>query len=345
MPRQAKPPRLVQFKHTPAWYIRDGSRTFSTGCKRREEAQIRLAEYLATNGREGVARDPETVTCAEVLAIYAEEHAPTTADPERIGYAITALLPFWGSLKVSTVKSATCRRYLKWRGKADGTMRRELNALQSAINYCHREGFITAAPAVALPPKPEPRSKWITRDEAAILLRVAYRRSPHIAHFILVGLYTGTRRDAILKMSFEPNTVGGWFDLERGVMYRIGKAERATKKRRTPAPIPRQLLGHLKRWKANGDRWPVQYRGARVDSIKTAWRKTVAEAGMPEVTPHTLKHTAITWALQNGAPVWDAAGFFSTSVETIQRVYGHHAPDYMSGAKRAIERKRWDEKN
>jgi integrase len=66
----------------------------------------------------------------------------------------------------------------------------------------------------------------------------------------------------------------------------------------------------------------------------------VAEAGLEDVTPHTLKHTAITWALQNGASIWDAAGFFATSAETIQKVYGHHAPDYQESALRAVERGR-----
>lgn len=53
---------------------------------------------------------------------------------------------------------------------------------------------------------------------------------------------------------------------------------------------------------------------------------------------HTLKHTAITWALQNGASVWDCAGYFGSSAETIERTYGHHSPDFQSSAVEAMER-------
>jgi integrase len=343
MPRPTKGARLHKFKHRPHWYIRDtGQPDRSTGCTSRDEAEKALAAYIATKGRTGAANEPENVTCGEVLAVYAEEYAPTVAAPERIGYAISALLPFWTDLKLTHVKGETCRRYGKWRDKSAGTIRRELGTLQAAMNYAHKEGYVTSAPVVTMPPKPEPRERWITRDEAARLLWAAYRghKSKHIARFILIGLYTGTRKDAIIRMGFKENTIGGWFDLERGIMYRMNETERTTKKRRTPAPIPRQLLGHLRRWKAEGCTWAVEYNGGLIKDPKRGFAKAAKAAGLEGVTPHTLKHTAITWALQNGVSAWDASGFFATSPETIEKVYGHHAPDFMQSAKAAMERRR-----
>jgi integrase len=274
-----------------------------------------------------------------VLAACAEEYAHTVADPERIGYAISALLPFWAELKLTHVKGETCRRYGNCRGKAPATIRRELGTLQAAMNYAHREGYVTSAPLVSLPDAPQAKERWLTRNEAAALIWAAYRghKSAHLARFILIGIYTGTRKDAILRMGFHPNTVGGWFDLDRGIMHRRGDGERQTKKRRTPAPIPRQLLGHLRRWQEAGAMWAVEYQGARVGDVKRAFPKAVESAGLSGVTPHTLKHTAITWALHNGATIWDCAGYFATSVETIQKVYGHHATDYMQSALEAVQ--------
>jgi integrase len=148
------------------------------------------------------------------------------------------------------------------------------------------------------------------------------------------------RKDAALRMGFEPNTVGGWFDLDRGIMYRIGGDERQTNKRRTPAPIPRQLAAHLKRWRSQGAKWAIEIDGARVGDVKRSFDTAAERAGMPEVTPHTLKHTAITWALQKGATVWDAAGFFATSAETIEKTYGHHSPRFQETALRAMEKRK-----
>src|SRR6266446_7644828 len=43
--------------------------------------------------------------------------------------------------------------------------------------------------------------------------------------------------------------------------------------------------------------------------------------------------------MQNGVSMWRAAGFLGMSVETLDRVNGHHHPDYLSDAAEAIGRK------
>ena len=53
-----------------------------------------------------------------------------------------------------------------------------------------------------------------------------------------------------------------------------------------------------------GARHAVEYQGARCGDIKTGWTSIVEDAGLLDVTPHTLRHTAITWALQRGAKIW-----------------------------------------
>jgi integrase len=57
------------------------------------------------------------------------------------------------------------------------------------------------------------------------------------------------------------------------------------------------------------------------------------------VTPHTFRHTAATWLMQAGVSMFRTAGFLGMSVETLDRVYGHHHPDYLSDAADAIGRK------
>ena len=99
------------------------------------------------------------MTAADALELYGSEHAPTVKDPVRIGHAIAALVPIVGSLPVAGLTSEVCRRYAKARGKAAGTIRKELGTLQAAVNHCHAEGYLTAAPKLRLPAKPpSPRS-------------------------------------------------------------------------------------------------------------------------------------------------------------------------------------------
>jgi hypothetical protein len=43
--------------------------------------------------------------------------------------------------------------------------------------------------------------------------------------------------------------------------------------------------------------------------------------------------------MQRGARMEDCVGFFGVSMDTLQRVYWHHHPDYQGSAVAAMERK------
>ena len=70
---------------------------------------------------------------------------------------------------------------------------------------------------------------WLTRSQAAQLLWAAWRAKQvmrdrttkravgqHVARFILVGLYSGTRSSAICDAALMPTVGRGYIDLERG---------------------------------------------------------------------------------------------------------------------------------
>lgn len=54
---------------------------------------------------------------------------------------------------------------------------------------------------MTLPEKPPAKDRWLTTKQAATLLRLARaKRRRHLSRFILLGLYTGTRKEAILTL-------------------------------------------------------------------------------------------------------------------------------------------------
>ena len=232
MPRKTAGARLYE-RSNGIFSIRDGARFITTGTRNRRRAEGALARYIAERDRPAGPSTPDQVTVADVLEIYGRERAPHVKDPARIGDCIAALVPILGPLPLASITGELCRRYGKARDRKPGTVRKELGTLAAAINHCHAEGYITAAPRVRLPAKPAPRDRWLTRDEAAKLIRAAYRnpKAKHLAHFILAALYTGTRTDAILRLGFMPSTVGGWCDTEAGVLYRRCEGETESKKR------------------------------------------------------------------------------------------------------------------
>lgn len=340
MAQRTKGPRLYYRKDKAVYIILDsGNKQRSTCTSDIGQAQGALARYIIERDRAIVGpSSPDQMTVADALTIYGENHAPTVTNPARIAYSIDALLPLLGTTPLSQLTGEVCRRFGKLRGCAPGTIRKDLGTLQSAINHCHAEGYLTVARKIKLPAKPPARDRWLTPDEVGRLIEAAESapRTAHLARFIMIAVYTGTRSTAILNLRFTPNTQGGWIDTAKGIMHRRGVGVAETKKRQPPIPIPAELLEHVRRWEVEGADYVVEYRGHRVGHVKRAWKRALDLAGIAHCTRHDLRHTAITWALQRGMDRWQASGYFGVSLDVLERTYGHHDPDYLRDAAEAM---------
>jgi integrase len=359
MPRRNLGPRL-NFRAERGVYSIDWSeggatRRRSTGTGDIGEAQRIFAEFLAE--RQRAARPsgpchPSEFPIAEALTLYGAGHAPETAAPARIGYAIDALLTFWADNMVGDISKETCRAYLRHRARADGTVRRELGTLRAAIKYAHGEGRLTHVPAVHLPAKPEGRDRWLTRSEAAALLNAARTaRSDvrlYLPLFIVLALYSGQRKEAILSLRWTQ------VDFERGHINFNPPGRKRTSKGRAHIPIPARLMTFLRLARKRGSDlgFVVHDSGARIKDIGGAWAGTedkkpqgsfgsaCQRAGLPNVSPHVLRHTCGTWMAQHGVDLWQIAGWLGQTHARTTELYAHHHPDHLAEAKRAADRRR-----
>jgi len=338
MPRRNQGPRLRWLAKRRCFYVvwteHGRSRECSTRTADSKQAEIAFAEWLRRRGSRTGPRDPSEILVTDVLSEYAEQRGPKVASPERIAYAVDALTDFFESNSVADVTPQTCGRYVEQRGRSVGTARRELGVLRAAINYAHRNGLITRPVAVELPERPEPRDRWLTRDEAAWLLRASRTAQGrlYMPLFILLGIYTGRRKEAILSLRWPQVKLD-----TQTINFEIA-GRRRTNKRRGVVRIAPELLRHLKRARRRGTDmgYVLHIDGKRIGDIKKGFAAACKRAGLTGVTPHTLRHTAATWLMQKGIDPWQAAGFLSMSMETLQRVYAHHHPDYLREAAESI---------
>ena len=373
MPRRSKGTRLVLRKerrgadgnvtHRATWIIRDGERDTFTGCAPAEiaKAEGKLRNYIAdkyTPRRK--IQDIERIPIADVLTVFVDDCRDRQRNKKQFDRRIGRLNAWWGAKMLAEVNGEACREYQRHRGNSGGA-RRDLEDLRAAIRHHAKEGLHTGIVHVTLPDKGQARDRWLTRSEAARLLWTCWRaremqtrhrgagkgqklpteKRPlrHLARLILIGLYTGSRCGAIAAASPFPALGRSFVDLERGIFYRLAQGRTQSNKRQPPVPIPPRLLAHMRRWRDRGliAKHFVEFNGEAVTSVKTAFKRAVTLAGLTgKVSPHTLRHTAATWLMQAGCDLWQASGFLGMTVETLQNVYGHHHPDHLDAAVKAI---------
>src|ERR1700680_906868 len=253
MPRQSRGPRLWWRKERRkgrkviargTWLVIDGGQHNPTGCFAGEDrkAQEFLAAYISEKySPERRLRDIESIDVADVLSVYDEDCRERQANKGKFDERLARLVKWWGGKRLSAVNRVSCRAYAKHRG-SDGGSRRDLEDLRAAINHHAKEGFHRGIVRVVLPEKGLPRERWLRRSEAVTLRETCWRyretqtvhigkhkgqkiqtdKRPlrHVARFILIGLYTGTRAGAIATASPYAEPGRSYVDLERGIFYR-----------------------------------------------------------------------------------------------------------------------------
>jgi integrase len=271
------------------------------------------------------------------------------------------IILWWGDKTLAEINGRTCREYVSHRTSmpiasfkkagplvGEQTARNELSVLRAAINYWHREyGPLASVPVITMPAKKPPRSDYfLTRVEIAKRIRAARRRpeTRHIARLILVGLYTGTRPGAMLRLRWLPSVDAGWIDLDAGIIHRRGRQASRTKKEQPPVRIHDRLLPHLRRWyradMAVGITHVIHHANRPVRRISKAWESVRREAGAEHKdSPHVMRHTSATLFMNSGQDVAVISGFLGMSVEVLMSTYAHHHPQFQEGIAQVSPRK------
>ena len=249
----------------------------------------------------------------------------------------------------------------------DQTARRELTVLSAALVYAHKEHKLLYPVPITMPDKAPARDRWLSRSQAAQLMLAALGFRPtgkmtskgrevwrrprdkdgralliqrHVARFILAGLYTGTRHEAILRLKWIESTDGGFIDLRSGIIYRRGTAEGESSKRRTPIPMSKRLAAHMRRWRRTGA-YVIEFEGRPILRLRRAWTTARKGAGLgEEITPHVLRHTFATWAVMDGMPFGKVAKALGTTERVVEDVYGHHSPEHLRGVVESVSGRR-----
>ena len=350
MPRKSKAvPWLDQ--HANGWFYvfwydpnRSRTRRHSLHTKDANEAQRRYLAFLL----EGLnAPSGGGLTVRSALDSYLREHvgldpetrapiagAAGVADGYRQWISAKHLRGHWGDTPLSSIGIPACRQYRDHRARCTppagpSTVRRELNVLVAAANHATRWKRLSAgqAPQIELPPHaPVEDAKFYTREELrAIIAEASKSPDPRLRAFIILAYATGARRKSIERLQ------KGQVDLDQRRLALTPPGKTRTRKRAPLVPISDEMAVELRRLLLWSGKSPYLFRDPGYDVHRTFARACVAVGVKDRTGPHVLRHSRATHMLQDGAKVWDVAKLLGDTMETVERVYGHHCPDYMAG--------------
>jgi integrase len=339
MPRKLREPNYrLEARGGGIWYIvwwnSEKRKPERVSCHTRSsrEAEDALATFRADLLTPAVPAQP---TLRDILDSYERTTAPGAS--ASLPFTVAALRAGLGGLKPTDLSPEVVQRYYatrkasgrRLRGGArqplsDGTLIREGVILRAALAHAVGRGWITKAPYIAVPPQPQPRDRWLTREEFDRLLAAC--DALHVRLFVVLALATAGRRGAILELKWA--AISDVVDL--------GKSNK--NKRRAIVPLTTQAKAALAEAKnmATTD-WVFEWRGAPVKSVRTGFEAACRRAGLKNVTAHVLRHSAATWMAIAGVPLSEIARFLGDSERTVEKVYAKHTPGYLSRAAAALE--------
>lgn len=336
------------------WYATEAGATrtkrISLGTTDAVEAQQRYAAFLAKGHASFGPGGTSGLTVSQGLDDYEREHVrPNVIDKVRYYSAAAHLRAWFGNTLFKDIDIPASRGYTEARrmgaiggGKrrkdktgTDSTIRRELATLSAAAGHAAKWKRIgpkaeppTPMPSIELPAaatnEPIGDDGYLTVTE----YRMAVQRAEGILRDFIVVVYdSGSRRGAVEHLTkFQVDLAHGRVNLRGPTESAI---QRRSKKRRGVVPIGPEARPTYERLMSSGPKDGPLFGVVR--DFYQSFRRHMESIGLGHKrNPHILRHSRATHLLQSGVPIYDVARLLGDTVATVERVYGHHSPEYLS---------------
>lgn len=322
------------------WYDETGRRRRRSGFNSRSDARRWYEEVERQRMRGDVVR-PAQMTFAELVERYLKTHAvgregsTMTTLRERLNHSVTA----FGALKLSELERMTVE-IAEWQTILPDRSRYGIvQALRQTLEAGVRWGLMTRNPAKLAGSNPQPRQPEIEPFTRTEVDRLAAELGPWGSVALFAG-ETGLRPSEWIALE--------WRDVSRadsvtlvqrtfscGRLKAYGKTERS--RRRVPLStrafdaldsLPHRLNSRLVFPAPGGGNRVRSGHGGYLDLHNwraREWLPALDAAGLPRRRIYDLRHSFATWALAAGLSIFELARYMGTSVDMIDRTYGHLA--------------------
>lgn len=290
----------------------------------REQAE-RTIETLRTKAREGRLDLPAGRKVHRSFAEAASEYLTRIEHHSKYGRNLgpktrhlnERLAPYFKAQRPEKLTDFTISHYVKHRrdqGAAMATINRELSTLSHFLNRCIEWKWMRADQKPKIPKGQEVRKKIVVLTEAdkrALMTAAMSDQDPLTWLFAAVAMGTGMRHSEILRIRWDD------IDFTNRRIY-VGKAKAGQREQPIPTSLATLLQKeHAQLGEPDGWLFPTSRKDAKHEhrqQMSEQFRRAVARAKLDpaKVTPHVLRHTAITGLVKEGV-----------DLPTVQRISGH----------------------
>ena len=337
------------------WFTEDGRRpVVRLAVAPASNERIARAEFAKwVRGRTAAVAQDQQITVGEIMTRYIDDRrAEGKSSAERVAHNWKALEDMFSDLQPADVaapymvegkKRTRCHAHAVARraqNMARDTIATELTALRTALSWAAKRNLIAEVPHVWVPKAGKVRHTELTEEQAIAVLDQP--TSPHIRLLILLALFTGARRGAILELTWDRVD----FD-KRTIDFRRAELEDAADildsshiKGRAFVDMHPVLFIALREAKEVAiTPYVVEFRGRQLKDPKDGVRDVFRRAGITSrfVGLHALRHTLATWAADRNVDMRKIQRMLGHSdMDTTTRVYAKHQSGYVLAAANAV---------
>jgi len=314
------------------------TRRISLGTSDFDEAKQTLTDWFVLYHTK-TEEKPEESTLAELFARYYEQYGSKLRSHDNVQRYLRYWLDFHKTATVkeacSPIRQEAYRQYLEQElGQSKNSIRQILTIGKAALNWAWKRGEIASVPYIELVkvPTPPPKGRPMEVEEVAALIDGA---EYHLKAFIIMMLSATARNRAILDLKFSQ------VDFRNELIDLNPKGREQTLKFRPQVKIPQTVKPWLLKQRDLAQSGHViEFKGAPLKSIRTAWRTLRKTTEMDDaVQPYGLRHTMARWLRKSSVPAWEVAaqlGHKSPDVSTTE-IYAPFDPSYLFKSTAAID--------